>query len=839
MKSLSRRFLFSVGLMSLVMTVLGSLGAFVVFERELSHRQIDYLADYVRERSTNIDRRFSNLTALHKAAAVELERRTQRLTTAEATRLADIYFPLQPDGTRRSRPQYFDGAMRGGDYTYGMGAFISRAKETPDLDMRALVAAFDVVSSFGEAARTSYDNFYFFTPQTRLVMYGPDRPDRLMFYRHDAPADLSITDEEMAKVTLPGVDPERVTRCTNLQHLIQDEKKERLFTGCMTPAYVNGHYVGSFGSSMELTGFFLSALQNTLPGAAPLIVTGKGELIAYPGFTTAGKASDATLAAYERRFGLKHIATTLAGDPREYGVIESPDGRQIVAFGRLNGPNWYLLLTYPKALVMTSAARSASWVLVIGGIASAIQALLVVLLARRSIVQPVWRLAASCEPEAFGRTERPDVSAIERRHDEIGVLAKSLRREREKGEAVLVSLEDRVRDRTAQLERANAEKSRFLANMSHELRTPLNGVIAISETLSSQQSTPKGRELAELIVSSGRLLERVLTDILDFSKIEAGEIKLSEDDFTMERLVGGIAELHRASAETKGLDFRWTVAPDAMGRYAGDTVRLTQVLSNLLSNGVKFTEAGSITLEVTAVDDGGVRFAVTDTGIGFDEEVRNRLFRRFEQADASIRRRFGGTGLGLAISRSLVELMGGRIDVESTPGKGSTFMVFAPLRRVAGEAAEERRAVAQDCDITGCRVLLAEDHPTNQKVVQLILESVGVEPMIVENGALALEALKARPFDVVLMDMQMPELDGLSATAMLRAHEQEVGLPRTPVIMLTANALDEHIRASHEAGADMHLSKPIHAQALIESIADAMATGRSARNVAPVVADVS
>src|SRR5206468_1047985 len=211
--------------------------------------------------------------------------------------------------------------------------------------------------------------------------------------------------------------------------------------------------------------------------------------------------------------------------------------------------NWYLLLTYPKANVVASAARTASWVLLIGGLASALQALAVVLVARVSIVRPVERLAASCNPEAAAAGERPDVGDVERRHDESGVLATALRTEREKVECVLVSLEDRVSERTAQLERANAEKSRFLANMSHELRTPLNGVIAISETLAGQQKTAKGRELAELIVSSGRLLERVLTDILDFSKIEAGEITLARDEFTMDRLVAGVAELHRASAE--------------------------------------------------------------------------------------------------------------------------------------------------------------------------------------------------------------------------------------------------------------------------------------------------
>jgi len=822
MKSLSRRFLISVGLMSLVMTVLGSLGAFVVFERELSNRQIGYLTDYVRERSSNVDRRFSNLSTLHKAAEEELGRRMRHLEPERVIPLADKYFPLLADGTRRSLPKYFDGMSTGGGYIYGLGAFIGRAKDTPPDEMRALVAAFGLVSDFGQAARRDYDNFYFFTPATRLVMYGPDRPDRLMFYRRDAPADLSIAKEEMAQITLPALDPQRVTRCTNLQRLIQDTKGERLATGCMTPAYVDGRYVGSFGSTLELTGFFTSAVKDTPSGATPLIVTSKGELIAYPGFTGIGQGSEKTLADYERRLSLRKLTVEVAADGREHGVLESPDGKQIVAFGRLNGPDWYLLLTYPKAQVAASAARSASWVLLIGGVASAIQALLVVMMARRSIVRPVERLAASCEPSAFGLSERPDVSDVERRGDEIGVLATSLRSEREKVEAVLASLEDRVLDRTAQLERANAEKSRFLANMSHELRTPLNGVIAISETLAGQQTTPKGRELAELIVSSGRLLERVLTDILDFSKIEAGEIKLAREDFTMDRMVGGIAELHRASAESKGLVFRWSVAPDAAGQFAGDTVRLTQVLSNLLSNAVKFTDEGSVDLDVTA-DGGVIRFAVTDSGIGFDEEVRARLFKRFEQADASIRRRFGGTGLGLAISRSLVELMDGTIDVKSQPGQGAAFTVLVPLERLEGEAAVEGPAQPQHIDIAGRRVLLAEDHPTNQKVVQLILDSVGVEPVIVENGLLALELLKAERFDVVLMDMQMPELDGLSATAMLRAYELEAGLPRTPVIMLTANALDEHVRASHDAGADMHLSKPIHAIALIESIIEAIA----------------
>jgi len=822
MKSLSRRFLVSVGLMSLVVTVLGAAGAFVVFQKELSERQIAYLGDYVRERASNVDKRFSNLTTLHRAAGEELERRMDHLSAAETDRLADVYFPRAGDGSRRSDPRHFDGVAQDGRFTYGMGAFLGHADELAPFDKRALVAAFPLVSDFGQAARKDYDNFYFFSRSaTRLVMYGPDRPDHLMFYRHDAPADLDISKEEIATITLPAADPTRATRCTNLQRLLQDNVGDRLATACVTPVYVHGRYVGAFGSSIEVSGFLQNAVKTMLPGASSLIVTGKGDLIAYPGFTGKGRASERTVAEYEQRFGLKALAAELARDGRAQGVVTSPDGRSLVAFGRLSGPDWYLLLTYPKAAVAASAARSAVWILAVGGLAALLQSLLVVILAQRSIVWPIRKLAASCDPQAVGARERPDVTDVEQRNDEIGVLAMALRGEREKVEQAMVSLEERVRQRTAELERANTEKSRFLANMSHELRTPLNGVIAISETLSRKQTTKKGRELADLIVSSGRLLERVLTDILDFSKIEAGEIKLARDEFAMRGLVAGIAELHRASAEAKGLAFVWSIAPAAEGRFAGDTVRLTQVLSNLLSNAVKFTEQGEVRLEVEVAGE-AIRFTVADTGIGFDEEVRRRLFRRFEQADTTIRRRFGGTGLGLAISRSLVELMGGRIEAQSQPGEGSAFSVLAPLERLAGEAADVAAQEEQAVDISGARVLLAEDHPTNQKVVQLILDSVGVTPVIVGDGVMALERLDAERFDVVLMDMQMPELDGLSATQQLRARERAHGLPRTPVIMLTANALDDHVRTSLEAGADLHLSKPIRAMALIEAIMQVM-----------------
>ena len=828
MQSLSRSFLIGVGLTALIITALGAVGAFIGFQRELSERQISYLADYVRERGDNVDRRFTTLSLFQQAAAHELVRRMRALPSQSVDQLVAEQYPLQADGSRRSRPEDFDGHVsRRGEYFYGMGAFIGRGDALSPADKAAFAAAFDVVSDFGRVLRPAYDNFYFFSakPAARLVMFGPDRPDRLMFYRHDAPASLDISGEQIATLTSPALDPLRSVRCTSLQRLLQDNHGERMATACMTPVYDGARYVGAFGSSIDLTGFFLDAVRKALPGATSLVVMNDGQLIASPEFERKGSPTPEVIARYERQLGLKAIVAGVRATGRPDGVVGSPDGRQIVAFARLAGPNWYLLEIYPKTLVMWSAFKSAGWVLGVGLIAALFETLIIVSMTRRAIVRPLRRLADGCAPEAAA--DPAAVADIEARQDEIGVLARALKDERDKVEAVLASLEERVAARTVELERANTEKSRFLANMSHELRTPLNGVIAISDSLAQHQRTKRDRELAQLIVSSGRLLEQVLTDILDFSKIEAGEITLADEVVDLEAVVERIAELHRAAAEAKGLQLVWRVASQAKGAYRGDSVRLTQVLSNLLSNAVKFTEQGSVTLSAEAGPT-GLAFSVRDTGIGFDEAVKARLFRRFEQADASIRRRFGGTGLGLAISRSLVELMGGRIDVDSAPGAGSTFHFVLPLERAEAQVPQAQEEAEEAVSLAGVRVLLAEDHPTNQKVIQLILEAVGVQLDIVENGALALERLRAQPYDLVLMDMQMPELDGLSATMALRAWEAETGRARLPVIMLTANALDEHVRASLSAGADEHLSKPIRPLALIEAMGRRLAAAAEA-----------
>ncbi|WP_313517793.1 ATP-binding protein [Brevundimonas sp.] len=375
--------------------------------------------------------------------------------------------------------------------------------------------------------------------------------------------------------------------------------------------------------------------------------------------------------------------------------------------------------------------------------------------------------------------------------------------------------------RAAQLraEEANQAKSEFLANMSHEIRTPLNGVVAMADVLSRRDLAPKDRELVDIIRSSGVTLERLLSDILDTVRIETGEVRLDAAPFQLGRMLREIVALWTPMAMQKDVELSLDLHPVLDAVFIGDVVRLRQVLTNLVSNAVKFTEAGRVRIEVTRTADGRASFAVCDSGIGFDEDFKQRMFHRFQQADGSITRRFGGSGLGLAISADLVRLMGGRLDCESPSDEGARFWFELSLPPAPEEEAEpavtsSRSAAAPE----RLRILLADDHPANRLVVQVMLEAMPVDLVSVENGVEALEAFKQGGFDLVLMDMQMPVMDGLTATSGIREHERLTGAARTPVLMLTANAMSEHVEAGRAAGSDGHLTKPLTVADLTQAI---------------------
>jgi PAS domain S-box-containing protein len=388
---------------------------------------------------------------------------------------------------------------------------------------------------------------------------------------------------------------------------------------------------------------------------------------------------------------------------------------------------------------------------------------------------------------------------------------------------LLLMLQDITERKSAELaaERANEAKSTFLATMSHEIRTPLNGVLGMVQAMSADPLPAEQRGRLEIIRQSGQALLTILNDVLDFSKIEAGKLELEEIEFDLGDVVASVHSTFGAVAGQKGLSFVEDIDA-ARGVYRGDPARIRQILSNLVSNALKFTEAGELRVAAKTAE-GDLELRVSDTGIGIPADKLSSLFTSFTQVDASTSRQFGGTGLGLAICWRLVELLGGAIRVESELGKGSAFIVTLPLVRVAEAGVAAPPSDGKEQQTLGVRVLAAEDNQVNQLVLKALLQQVGVEPVVVDNGALAVEAWEASDWDAILMDMQMPVMDGLAATAAIRGREAATGRRRTPILALTADAMSHQVAKYLAAGMDGHVAKPIDAGSLFNALEAALA----------------
>jgi signal transduction histidine kinase/ActR/RegA family two-component response regulator len=367
-------------------------------------------------------------------------------------------------------------------------------------------------------------------------------------------------------------------------------------------------------------------------------------------------------------------------------------------------------------------------------------------------------------------------------------------------------------------EAGSRAKSEFLATMSHEIRTPLNGVLGMAQALAVERLTPSQRAKLEVIHQGGETLLSVLNNVLDLSKVEAGSLSLEDGIVDAGRIAHAVQGIFSANAADKGISLTVTVSPTAEGQWRGDPMRVQQILQNLVSNAVKFTERGGVAIEVGRLGD-QLLLAVSDTGPGVPSTFQARMFDSFTQADASTTRRFGGSGLGLSICHALVQLMGGVIELDTYAGKGATFTVRLPLQKIAAPVRKSPRPVGEPVQsLSGLRLLAAEDNVMNQVVLRALLEPFGVEPQMAATGQEALDAWEDGDWDVILMDVQMPEMDGPSATRRIRDLERARGLRRTPIIGLTANAMTHQAEEYLAHGMDQVVAKPYNIAELVQAI---------------------
>lgn len=697
--------------MAATVVVLASIAYGAVF-RVQEQRQLTELQTLVSARAAREQDLFDAISTLQVRASQLFMHQYRSVPASVAAAQFDTLFPLQPDGTRRSHDSLFDGGLiDAATYAAGMAAFIADGATLTADDKRQLLAAFHTVRLMGHGQVHGVDNFYFFTPGNRLIIFAPQRSDRLMFYRRAAPANLDFSHEEFSQITSVGANPRAEFRCTGLQPILYDRSGQTWTTGCMTPVDLDGRRIGAWGVSLPLDQFIARIKRDALTGADHAIITAQGRLIMDSQLTRLGSAGIAhSVDLYRNRaspeFQLFQRISTLP--PGAETVVEVPGVDAYFAVVRLRTPDWFFITRLNGPAIRQPALNLALLVLLVGTLLLGVVLVLVLMAVRRDVIAPIALLTG-----AVSRMRQTDYQYVPTRPwftrgrplNEIDLLDQAFVDMSHALQSTLATLEVRVLDRTASLEQArldaesaNRSKFAFIAALAHDIRAPVSSIQGLIDVVRRRNGQDELDQPIALMGQAASHLTQLMNDLLTLSLIETDRIRVSPAPVDLDALCRSLTGQFAVSAAGKQLALLYSGQAVAPGCVLVDGKLLTRAVSNLLVNAIRYTSHGSIRLALacTAAADGSaraVRIEVDDTGMGIGAADLDQLIAAAADRGPGPAGSEGGAGLGLAVTRGLAQLLGGSLTVSRNSAGGSCFTIALTLP-VASAAAQTGDPVA-------------------------------------------------------------------------------------------------------------------------------------------------